>query len=219
MLLFGGLLGVSSGTRPYFMFFIVGATAWRFFSIGVIWATRSLELNAGLFRRAHLPRVSAVAASIVPATIEAGIFALIGLLGAVYFKLTQGSFYLVVGPFSLAAVAGFVLIALYIVAIGLWTAPLGYHARDVRFILTYVLGFWYVATPVIYPISSIPEQFRPLAEYNPLTAPVELVKYGLLQTAPPTDTSLVVSLVALAVLLVGGVLTFARAESRAAATV
>jgi lipopolysaccharide transport system permease protein len=219
VLLFGSLLGVSSGTRPYFMFFIVGATAWRFFSIGVIWATRALELNASLYRRVYLPRVSAVAAACIPAAIEAGIFALIGLVGAVYYKLTQGSFYIVVAPSSLAAVAGFALLALFVVAVGLWTAPIVYHARDVRFVLTYVLGFWYVITPVIYPISSIPEKFRPLAEYNPITAPVELVKFGLLQTAPPTDTSLAVSLVALAVLLVGGVLVFARAESRAAATV
>ncbi|MEJ7569413.1 MAG: ABC transporter permease [Gaiellaceae bacterium] len=219
VLLFGSLLGVASGTRPYFMFFIVGATAWRFFSIGVIWAARALELNANLFNRVHLPRVSAVAASIVPAAIEAGIFALIGLVGAVYYKVTQGSFFLFVGPSSLAALAGIALLALYVVAIGLWTAPIGYHARDIRFILTYVLGFWYVITPVIYPISSIPEKFRPLAEYNPLTAPVEFVKYGILQTAPPTDTSIVVSLVVLGALLVGGVLVFARAEARAAAAV
>lgn len=219
VLLFGAFLGVASGDRPYFMFFIVGATAWRFFSIGVIWATRSLELNRALYRRIHLPRVTAVAASIIPAAIDAGVFALIGLVGAAYFRITQGSFFLVVGPTNLAAAAGLVLLAAYVVAIGLWTAPIGVHARDVRIVLTYVLGFWYIVTPVIYPISSIPRQFRPIAEYNPVTAPVELIKYGVLQTAPPTSASLVISLVTLAVLLLGGIVTFTRAESRAAASV
>jgi lipopolysaccharide transport system permease protein len=219
VLLFGGLLAVASGTRPYFMFFIVGATAWRFFSTGVVMATRGLELNRSLFQRVNLPRATAVAAAIVPATIEAGIFALIGLAGAIYFKLTQGSFFLVFGVSTLAAVAGFALLALYVFAIGLWTAPLSLHARDVRFILTYFLGLWYVATPVIYPISSIPQQFRPLAVYNPITAPVELIKYGILQTSGPSHVSVVVSLVAIAVLLLGGLLTFARAEAKAAARV
>jgi lipopolysaccharide transport system permease protein len=219
VLLFGGLLSVSSGTRPYFMFFIVGSAAWRFFSIGVLMATRSLDMNQSLFQRVNLPRASAVAAAIVPAAIEAGIFVLMGIAGALYFKATQGSFYIVLGPSTLAAVAGAGLLAIYVFAVGLWTAPLAANARDVRFLLSYVLGFWYVATPIIYPISSIPQQFRPLALYNPLTAPVELVKYGLLETARPATVSLVVSFAVLGALLLGGVLTFARAEAKAAATV
>ena len=217
--LFGSLLGVSSGDRPYFMFFIVGVTAWRFFAFGVLWAARSLELNRALVSRVHLPRVSAVVAAIIPAAIEAGIYALIGVVGAVYFYVTQGSFFVTIGPSTPAAAVGLGLLALYVIALGFWTAPLGYHARDVRFVLSYVIGFWFIATPVIYPISSIPEKFRPLAEYNPLTGPIELVKYGLLQTAPPSNGSLVVSLAALAVLLVGGAIVFARSESRAGARV
>jgi lipopolysaccharide transport system permease protein len=219
VLLFGGLLSVSSGTRPYFIFYMVGATAWRFFQMGVLMATRSLDLNRSLFQKVNLPRVTAVAAAVVPAAVEAGMFALLGLVGAVYFKLTEGSFYVYVWPGTLAAVAGFALLALFVFVVGLWTAPLAAHARDVRFLVTYALGLWYVATPVIYPISSIPSQFRPLAEYNPLTAPVELVKYGLMQTAPPSQNSVVVSLVALAVLLAGGLMSFARAEAKAAAAV
>lgn len=213
--LFGALLGVSSGDRPYFMFFIVGAGAWRFFATGVIWATRALDLNRGLFRQANVPRASAVIAGIVPGAVEATIYAAIAAVAAVYFKLSHGTFYLVLDAGILSALAGTALLALYVVAVGLWTAPLAYHARDVRFLLTYALGLWFVITPVIYPISAIPEKFRPLAEWNPLTAPIELVKSGILQTAPPTQTSLQVSLTVLAVVLGAGAVTFARAEAAA----
>lgn len=219
VLLFGGLLSVSSGTRPYFMFFIVGATAWRFFQIGVLMATRALELNAAFFQRVDLPRLTAVVAGVIPAAIEALTFAAIGLAGALYFKLTEGTTYLILAPSTLAAVAGYALLALFAIGVGLWTAPLAAHARDVRFVVVYALGLWYVATPVIYPISSIPPKFRPLAEYNPITAPVELVKFGLLQTAPPTQASLVTSLVVLTLLLGGGLFTFARSQAKASATV
>jgi lipopolysaccharide transport system permease protein len=107
------------------------------------------------------------------------------------------------------------LLACYVVAIGLFTAPIAMRARDVRFLLAYVMGLWYFVTPVIYPTSYLPEAYRPIAELNPLTAPVELVKYGVLDTAPPTALSLGISLVTLAVLSVAGLVFFLRSERRA----
>jgi lipopolysaccharide transport system permease protein len=219
VLLFGGLLSVSSGTRPYFVFYIVGATAWRFFQMGIMNSMRSLELNRTLFQRINLPRATAVAASVVPAAIEALSFALVGVVGMVYFKITEGSFYIAFGPSTLVALAGVALLTAFVFAIGLWTAPMSAAARDIRFLVGYVIGFWYVATPVIYPISSIPQQFRPIAEYNPITAPVEMVKHGLMLTAPPTMRSTVVSLASLAVILAGGLVWFWRMEAKAAAAV
>ncbi len=219
-ILFGGLLSVSSGTRPYFMFFIVGSTAWRFVSLGILQSARALDVNRALFARTNLPRASAVAAAIVPGVIDALMYGVIGLAGACYYKLTRGSFFIAITPTGLsAAAAGFALLALYVFAIGLWIAPWAFHARDIRYLMTYVIGLWYMVTPIIYPISSIPKSYRGLAEYNPLTAPCELVKYGFLQTNGPPATSLLVSLGVLGLLLLGGAFTFARAEAKAAAAV
>jgi ABC-type polysaccharide/polyol phosphate export permease len=51
---------------------------------------------------------------------------------------------------------------------------------------------------------------------NPITAPVELVKWGLLGTAPPTALSLAIAFGVLGVVLVGGLVSFSRAEALAA---
>jgi homopolymeric O-antigen transport system permease protein len=214
--LFGGLLGVSSGDRPYFMFFVVGSLAWQFFSRGVVWATRALDLHNGFLSRIAVPRATAVVAALVLAAIESSVYIGFLIIGAVYFKLTEGSFYVSVNEATSMAVVGMLLLALYVIAIGFWTSPLAARARDVRFVLVYVLGLVYMCTPVIYPISSIPESFRPIAELNPITAPVELVKWGLLGTAPPSSTSLTISLVVLVVVITGGLVSFSRAEARAA---
>jgi lipopolysaccharide transport system permease protein len=99
-------------------------------------------------------------------------------------------------------------------------APLAFHARDARYLLNYVLGLWYMITPIIYPINSIPSAtLRAFAIYNPLTAPCELIKYGLLDTAPPLANSIVSCLVVLPIILVCGLVFFARAEAREEATV
>ncbi len=215
VLLFGGFLSVSPGDRPYFMFFIVGAAAWQLFQTTALWATRSLEVNRGLLDKVALPRATAVLGATLAGLVDLLLYASIGAVAAVYYKLAHGTFYITVAPSTLLAPIGLGLLALYAVAIGFFTAPLALKARDVRFLLMYAIGFWYLITPIIYPTSYLPEKYRPLAEYNPLSAPVELVKHGLLDTARPSMASLVVSLVVLAALLVAGYLTFMRAEARA----
>jgi lipopolysaccharide transport system permease protein len=216
VLLFGGFLGVASGDRPYFMFFIAGMAAWQLFERTAFWATRALEMNRTLLSRANVSRLAAVVSAVVPGTLELLLYTAIGFVGAGYYLVTDGSSYLIFDPRMVAAVGlGLVLLALSGIAVGVWTSTLAAETRDVRFFLGYALGFWYFITPVIYPISAIPERYRPIAELNPLTAPVELVKYGILRTAPPTTSSLVVSSLFLVVTIAGGLWFFARGQRAA----
>jgi lipopolysaccharide transport system permease protein len=158
----------------------------------------------------------AVASALVLSTVEAAVYAVIALIGIVYFKVVHGTLYFSVGIETLGAAAGVALLSLWVVALSLWTAPLAARARDVRFILGFVLGLWNFCTPVIYPISAIPEKWRPIAYNNPITAPIELIKWGLLETAPPTHRSIMISLAALAVVLGAGTVWFSVHEANAA---
>jgi lipopolysaccharide transport system permease protein len=219
VLFFGGFLSVSPGDRPYFMFFIVGSAAWQLVFVGSLWATRSVDINRMLFSRINLPRGTAVAAAIVPGLLDFLIYASIGLAGVAYYYVKTGRFYLTLGPTTVFAGLGLGLLCVWVFSIGLWLSPLAARARDVRFLLGYVFSFWYLVTPVIYPTSFLPMKYRPIAEYNPLTAPVEFVKYGLLGTSPPTHGSIISSLAALALVLVGGLYIFNRSEHAASARV
>lgn len=213
VLLFGAFLGVSSGDRPYFMFFIMGTSAWILFERSAFWATRALEMNRTLLSRVNVSKLPAVAASVVPGGLDFLLYFTIALCGAVYYKWSEGTSYLVISGRSLAVAAtGLALLALLGVVLGLVTAPLAAETRDVRFVARYVLGFWFFLTPIVYPVSSIPERYRPIAEYNPVTAPVEMVKYGMLDTAPPSRATVVVTLVFLAVVLPLALSLFARFE-------
>lgn len=213
VLLFGGFLGVASGDRPYFMFFIVGMAAWQLFERTSFWATRALEMNRALFSRVNVSRLTAVLAAAVPGMLDFLLYAALAAIGAVFYKVSRGTSYLIFDLRAVAAVAvGVTLLMLFALGIGLWTATLAAETRDVRFFSRYVFGFWFFLTPVIYPISTIPEKYRTIAELNPITAPVELVKYGALRTAPPTLSSLLVCVAFLSVLVVGGLWFFARGQ-------
>lgn len=214
-LLFGGLLGVDSGDRPYLVFFAIGMASWYLFERTAFWGTRSLELNRKFFGRVHAPRLTAVVSSAIPAATDFVIYAALATVVIGYYRIVDGVFYVGTGVRTLIAIPGLALLVLLGLVVALWTASPGEHARDVRFTMAYVLAFVYVITPVIYPISAVPEQYRPLAELNPVTAPVEMVKFGLLATAPPTPTSLASTAVAICVIGTAGLWSFARAERRA----
>lgn len=212
VLLFGGFLGVASGDRPYFMFFIVGMAAWQLFERSAFWAMRAIEMNRALLSRAHISRLVPVVAAVVPGALDFLLYFAIASIGAAYYYVSNGSQYLALDTTTAAAGVGVVLLSLFAIALGMLLAPLAAEARDVRFFARYLFGFWFFLTPIVYPLSTIPPDYRKLAELNPLTAPVELVKYGLLRTAQPTSLSLTVSLATLALLLVGGLWFFARRE-------
>lgn len=213
-LLFGGLLAVSSEGLPYLVFFGMGMAAWMLLESSALWATRSLEVNRAVLRRINVPRLVPLASAAAPAAVEFGLYLLIAAIAVAYYGVADGTIYVQspLGVDGLVALGGLATLGLIGIGIGLWTSPFVAQARDIRFVFGYVTGLWFFLTPVIYPIDSIPENYRPLAEYNPATAPVDAFKHALLGTPPPSATSWTVSLVTVAALLASGWWFFARKE-------
>jgi lipopolysaccharide transport system permease protein len=123
--------------------------------------------------------------------------------------------YLRLEPELLIAAGGLVLCVALALSIGLFTSIYGAQARDVRFTLSYLLGLWYLVTPVLYPLSAMHGTYREVAELNPMTAPVQMVKYGALGIGEVPLESLAVSLGLLLVLSTLGLWFFAKSESAA----
>jgi lipopolysaccharide transport system permease protein len=215
VLLFGGLLGVPSGDVPYLVFFLVGMSAWTFFDRTAYWATRSIELNRRVLRRMYVPRLTVLAAAAAPSALNYALYCVITAIVVFYYRFADGVFYVTFGLETFMAVAGLALVAALALSIGLWTSIFGAQARDVRFMLTYVLGFWFFLTPVIYPLSEVPESFRGVVELNPMTAPVELVKAGLLGGGDVPTTALAVTLGTIGVIALSGFWFFGRSETAA----
>ena len=115
----------------------------------------------------------------------------------------------------LAAPLFAILTALMAFAICLWLSALDALYRDVRYALTFLMQVWYFATPIIYPLSIVPERFRWIMTLNPLAAAVQGFRWSMLgNVAPPPTSDLVVAVVVTFVLLLGGAMFFRRIEQR-----
>jgi lipopolysaccharide transport system permease protein len=102
---------------------------------------------------------------------------------------------------------------IFTVAVGLWTSVLQARYRDIRQGLRYFMPFWMYFTPIIYPVTIVPEQWRWILALNPMSAVVEAFKWGTLGVGHLTVRGITTSLVMTALTLVTGVWFFNREEA------
>jgi homopolymeric O-antigen transport system permease protein len=211
-LLFGGFLGVPSGGRPYILFLLVGTLGWVFFERATYWGYRALQYNYKYFRSMPVPWLPAVTGTVVPAALQLFLYGLIAVGVFAYFFLSQGSSYLSLGVGTLYLPVGLLLLLLFAWTLGLFLAPVVRVARDIRLFARFPLACLYVITPIVYTVQSMPPGYQAIAIYNPMTAPIELIRHSILGMPLPGETSVLVSLAFLAVTGPLGLFVFARAE-------
>jgi len=213
-IVFGGVLGVGSNGVPYFLFINCGGALWELFSQSVTWGTRSLELNRGFMTRIYLPRLILPVATMTPAFLNFAIHLGVLAVAITYYRVTTGVLYLAPSHLGWALLA-VVQASLLALGIALWTSVPALQARDVRFTIGYVLGFWLFLTPVLYPLNIGP-RYAWLLAFNPMVAPVNAFKYGVLGIGGVSATEWIISGVMTATTLISGLWFFGRAEADAA---
>jgi lipopolysaccharide transport system permease protein len=214
-LLFGSVLKTPSGGVPYLLFLLVGMVGWMTFQRGVFWATRSFDIYRKVAGRVQIPTLAVPTAALMLMVIEVAIVAVLAAGAAGFYWVTEGELALELArPEALLGIAGILLAAVLAWGFGLWLGTLNGLARDVRLTLTLVLPVWMYATPVVYPISALPDRWSFLATINPVSAPVELVKEGFLDAGELTAGILAVSLVSTVVLCTSGLWFIARLSPR-----
>ena len=204
-LFLGHLAKVPSGGVPYPVFAYTGMVAWQLFAFALTEASNSLVANDRLITKVYFPRLvvplSAVAAGLVDFLVA--FFLLIPFLA--YYGIVPGATILTLPFFVLLAV----LIAL---GAGLWLAALNVQYRDVRYTVGFLVQLWFLATPVAYPSSVVPEPWRAWYGLNPMVGVIEGFRWALLGAGEAPGHLLAVSVAATAVILASGLYYFRRME-------
>ena len=201
---FTRFVNLADGRLPYPLFAYAGLLLWTFFSISVSSGTNSLISNSSLVTKVYFPRAFIPAAAVGAGLVDllVGAVPLLGL--AVYYRvpLTWG---LLLLPFFVLLCAALGL------SVGMIASALTVRYRDLRHALPFLLQLWMFASPVLYPLSLVPPQWRWAFALNPLTGVLEGFRASL--TGTGFDWSLVaVPLVAAPVLVCVAYYIFRRLE-------
>jgi lipopolysaccharide transport system permease protein len=211
--IFGRFLGVPSDGVPYFLFFLAGSSCWRIFERSVQWVTRSLDQNRGLIKKVYFPRLIAPISSVAPALTEGGVLLTLLVLASVFYYFKDGVLYLRLGWPMLVAFIAVAMAMVLAIAVGLWTSVMQVKHKDVQYSIRYFTQLWQYLTPVLFPLSSVPEKYRLAFFINPMTPIVEMYKWGLLGIGEFPGRELALGIGVILLVFGGGAVYFTRSEA------
>jgi len=204
-LVFGKMVKIPSDGLPYAVFAYTGLLPWTYFSQALSRSGTGLVSNAHLITKVYFPRLIIPLSDVITPAVDF-VFAFLLLLGLI-------AWYGIAPSWGLLALPLFLFMAMITaLAAGLWLSPLNVRYRDIGHTIPFLTQFWMFASPVVYPVSLVPESWRFVYSLNPMVGVIEGFRWGLLGKENPDFTVMLISTVAVLLLFIGGLVFFKRME-------
>jgi lipopolysaccharide transport system permease protein len=203
--IFGHFAKMPSDGLPYPVFAFAAVLPWTYFAEAVRRAATGPVSNSDLVQKVYFPRLIIPLAGVIAPLIDF-VVAFVVLLGVMLWFGLMPSVRLLAVPPLLVVAASFAL------AVGLWLGPVNVRFRDVQHTLPFMLQIWMYATPIVYPISIVPMDWRWLYSLNPMVGVIEGIRWAVVGKSNPDIVSIGIGVATIAVLVIGGVIFFRRME-------
>lgn len=209
LVIFGRIAKLPTDGAPPLIFYLAGVTLWNYFSSSLLATSSTFTGNAGIFGKVYFPRLVTPLSIVISNLMRFGVQFLLFILVWVYY-LSEGK----VHPniWVLATPLLILLMALFSLGLGMIFSALTTKYKDLAMLLGFGVSLYMYATPVIYPVSSLPGFFKKLALYNPLTGIFECFKYAWLGVGDFSPLMLGISSVIILVIMAIGIVIFNKVE-------
>ena len=203
--IFGNFAKIPSDGVPYPVFSLAALVPWIYFSTALTTASNSLIANPNLITKVYLPRLVIPFAPVLAGLVDFAIALVILFAMMLAFGIVPSS--------GVAVLPILVLIMMMAAAgIGCLLAALNVQYRDVKHIVPFLVQVLMFASPIVYPMSLVPEAYRVAYALNPMAGVIEGFRSVLLGTNSISWSLLSVSAVSSVVFLTIGALYFRRME-------
>lgn len=176
--IFGNIAQLPTDGLPQMLFYMSGNILWSYFSTCLTSTSTIFTANAHLFGKVYFPRLVMPVSIVISDLITFAIQFVFFLAYLLFFYLRGSAVGLTTWAFALPLLL--VLMAGLGLGFGIIISSLTTKYRDLQYLVSFGVGLWMYATPVIYPVSSIPEKWRWVANVNPVTPIIETFRKGFL---------------------------------------
>ena len=209
--IFGNIANLPTDGLPQFLFYMSGTVVWSYFAACITKTSETFVQNAHLFGKVYFPRmavpVSILASNLITFLIQfAMLLVFVGFFAARGTSIQLNWLWIALSPVLVLMMAGLGL------GFGIIISSLTTKYRDLRFLVQFGVQLLMYATPVIYPASSIPENYRWLIMANPMTSIVEAFRYAFLGVGTVNLAQLLYSFGFMVMVVFWGSVIFNRVE-------
>ena len=209
-IIFDVIAGISTDGVPPFLFYMAGNVLWTFFSDCLNRASSTFLSNAPVFGKVYFPRLVMPIASIVfnfiNFLVQLAVFVILVVIFALTGSNVQPNWLLLLTPVLIAQTA------LLGTGIGLIVSSITTKYRDLKILVTFGVSLLMYITPVVYPVSKVPESFRWAMLLNPVAPIVETFRYAFLGSGAFHWVFWLLSVAVTAIILLFGILVFNKVE-------
>lgn len=211
MVVFGGIAKMSTDGVPQAIFYMAGNICWFYFADCLNQTSSTFTANQAMFGKVYFPRLVVPIATVLSNLLRFGIQ--IGLFVVLYlYFFFSGSdicpnWAIVLIPVFVIMLAGLGL------GFGILVSSMTTKYRDLTILFTFIVQLWMYGTPIVYPISMVPEgTLRTLIMANPMTSIIEAFKYATLGQGYFSWLALGYSFAFMVVLLIFGIVIFNKVQ-------
>lgn len=210
IILFGNIAKLSTDGIPQVLFYLSGITVWNYFSESLTKTSSVFTANAGMFGKVYFPRLimplSIVVSALMKFAVQFAIFLLVWLYFLFFTETILPNWWILITPLLI------IMMAMFALGMGMIFSSMTTKYKDLTFLLTFGVQLWMYITPVVYPISALPEKFRFLVYANPLSSIFECFRYAFLGAGSFNPTDLVWSFIMILAILIIGTVIFNKVE-------
>jgi lipopolysaccharide transport system permease protein len=209
-IIFGKVAKIPTDTIPPFLFYMAGNVMWAYFNDSFKLTSDTFNANAKIFGKVYFPRmtvpIAVVTISMLQFLIQFVLF--LGFYIYFYFKGTplNISIYLIFLPLLL------IQMALFSLGAGMVISSLTTKYKDLRFAIGFILQLWMYATPVVYPLTQVPDWLKPYYILNPMVSVVECFRYMFFAESSIKMGYIFVSCGSTVLILIAGIILFCKIE-------
>ena len=217
LIVFGNIAKIPTDGVPQVLFYMNGIILWNYFSKCLLSTSNTFVSNAAIFKKVYFSRLTIPVSNVISALVQFVIQFVLFIIIFIGYKIYGADLKLSAAVFAIPL---FVLqMAVLGLGIGLIITSLTTKYRDLTHLVGFAVQLWMYATPIVYPLSMVPEKWRSLYVLNPVVPILESFKHAFFSTGMPSVTEYGISVATTVFLLFAGIFVFNFVEKNFVDTV
>ena len=208
--IFGRIAQISTDGLPMILFYLAGITIWNYFSETLNKTATVFRDNAQIFGKVYFPRLTMPFSIVISNLVRFGIQFLLFIAVWIFYYFQNDK----IQPNALVLLTPVLVLLMGLLALGMGMiiSALTTKYKDLIFLLTFGVQLLMYATPVIYPLSSLPEKYKWIILANPMSPIVETFRYAFLGSGSFSWAYLGYSAAITLLILLLGIIIFNKVE-------